>query len=726
MASNITFKNMDIESVRAELCERVKKPEHMLGRSLLQPFCNTNSGSRKLMHSTHQEQRLALLNPEIPMIQTGYENEYGKYASSFITANADYVVLNKIEKFPEIPGKHYFLIIQDTKTGNLDVIERKEYEHISEAYGYLKDNTYIDRLKPIKDNDNIERSNIINKGDRIQTSKANDMYNNRQDGVNLLTAYISTMENTEDSVIISESAAKKLRSPLIREVTIIVNDNDILLDLYGKNGEYKSFPDIGEDIENGMLAAVRRENKEETLFTHSYERLKDIMMPDDKFIVSGKVVDIDIYCNNPDTINKSVYNTQIRKYNNNRKRYLKDIIDTVNTAKSLTEGIELSYRLEEIVHEGMNELNGIQFIDERPFAGTKLKVTVIEYNEIKVGDKLSDRYGGKGVVSYIKPDNEMPIISDTREPVDIIYNACTCVGRLNPGQMFETSLNFISKRFIDFVMLNVLDIDQSIELIREYFNLLNLGMGDFLDELLTSDDFSKDLYLKSIFENNGIVLSMEPISDSIDIDILFDIYKEFRWVKQYQMITPIKDSNGNIRYVYSRRPMVIGNKYIYRLKQYGKDKFSATSSSATNIRNNNTRTKATKQYKNPYNKTPIRVGEMETFNLNHIGNEIAVIMMMIHSSSPLARRSVQTLYNGDPFDVNIKIGGKARNRNAEIINTRLKTCGYRLVYEKVKKRQESVITRIHKDVIKRMESPINKIVRPVTKIVSPIEKIEKV
>ena len=124
MANNITFKNMNVESVITDLRNRIEKPEYILGRSLLQPFCNTNSGSRKLMHSTHLEQRLPLIHPEVPIIQTGYENEFGKYASSFYQANSEYIVLAKIQKFQEHHNQHYYLIIQDLETGMLDIIEK--------------------------------------------------------------------------------------------------------------------------------------------------------------------------------------------------------------------------------------------------------------------------------------------------------------------------------------------------------------------------------------------------------------------------------------------------------------------------------------------------------------------------------------------------------------------------------------------------------------------------
>lgn len=723
MAKNITLKNMNAEIVRNDLINRIDKPEHMLGRSLLQPFCNTNSGSRKLMHSTHLEQRLPLLYPEVPIIQTGYENEFGKYASSFYKASDDYVVLNKVQKFENIEDQHYFLIVQNIRTGELDIIEKIDYEFITETYGFLYDNSKLDSLKPVDPTAmNITDENLIHKDEVYKKSMAYDEYNNRRDGVNLLTAYISTAKNTEDSVIISESAAKKLSSPLIKPVTVIINENDILLNIYGNEYEYKSFPDIGEEVIDNLLTVVRREKKEESLYTHSYNRLTDFLMSDDKFIVSGKVIDVDIFCNNPETIDQSLYNVQIKKYKDNKLRYLNEIVYSVKMIQeSNNNELSMTHNLQKFLYEANRVLEGVQYINDRPFTGTILKLTILEENEIKVGDKVSDRYGGKGVVSFILPDNEMPIIAHNCEPVDILFNSCTCVGRLNPGQMFETSTTFIGKRLIDFILLNVLDPDQSLELVREYMQLTGTQMDEFLEELLdpnNSDEF-KEQYLNSIVKDNGIMLSLEPISNSMTIDQLAAIYKEFAWAKPYEVIMPIKDSNGNTRYTKSRRPMVIGYKYIYRLKQYGEDKFSATSLSATNIRNLNTRSKANKQYKAPYTNTPIRLGDMEFGNLVHMGVEIEAGIMMMYSASPHARRGTQKLYTGDPFDVNIKLDNKAKNRNMEVINARLKTCGYRLEFRKVPKKLKSPVKRLRRDIVRRPICPVKRIR---TDVVQRLEK----
>ena len=50
---------------------------------------------------------------------------------------------------------------------------------------------------------------------------------------------------------------------------------------------------------------------------------------------------------------------------------------------------------------------------------------------------------------------------------------------------------------------------------------------------------------------------------------------------------------------------------MFRLKQYADDKFSSTSMSATNIKNLNTRSKNSKNYKSLHSNTPIAQGTME-------------------------------------------------------------------------------------------------------------------
>jgi hypothetical protein len=63
--------NNEIEKVEQRLDGKL---ERILGRSLKQPFCNTNSGSRKIMQGIQMEQAIQILEPEAPIVSTGYEN----------------------------------------------------------------------------------------------------------------------------------------------------------------------------------------------------------------------------------------------------------------------------------------------------------------------------------------------------------------------------------------------------------------------------------------------------------------------------------------------------------------------------------------------------------------------------------------------------------------------------------------------------------------------------
>jgi DNA-directed RNA polymerase subunit beta len=72
-------------------------------------------------------------------------------------------------------------------------------------------------------------------------------------------------------------------------------------------------------------------------------------------------------------------------------------------------------------------------------------VTVKSLSEMKVGDKLSGRYGDKGVIAHIIPDEEMPRDGDGK-PYEVLANPLGIITRTNPGQMVEAALGKIAER----------------------------------------------------------------------------------------------------------------------------------------------------------------------------------------------------------------------------------------------------------------------------------------
>jgi hypothetical protein len=200
-----------------------------------------------------------------------------------------------------------------------------------------------------------------------------------------------------------------------------------------------------------------------------------------------------------------------------------------------------------------------------------------------------------------------------------------------------------------------------------------------------------EVFLDSIIRDEYLFTSLRPISDNFTLDKLQAVYEEFPWIKQSYMMVPINDSNGNVRYIRSRRPVIMAKKYMHRMKQHSDEKFSSTSLSATNIKNLNTRNKSSKNYKALHSNTPIAMGDMEISDLLHLGIEYVVSALMIHSVSPKARRLCEQMLTGDPFIPNIRLDEESSNRNVEILNSYLKTKGLRLVFNKIPKKKKQFV-----------------------------------
>ena len=684
---------MKIDSIN-ELKEKekhVQSMEHVVSKGLMMPFNPSNSGSRKQMMAAQLEQLLGLYNPELPRVQTGYENSFGDRSSSLIISDREWVVIHKISKFSFDPNRFYYLIIYDPVGNKFDMVTRKEYEHITESYGILYNNDFLDKLSQGKK---------INKGNTIRKSLAYDEFNNRCDGVNLMSTYMSLEATKEDGIVISETAANLLASPLVKKVQFQINDNDIPLNLYARNNmDYKCFPDIGESTEkaNGVLCALRRQKKDEILFTQSKKNLSRLMISDDKYTVLGTVVDIDIYCNNNETLENSYYYSQLNFYNKEKIRFMNEFVDKVEPL--IKSNHFCSYELKKTYTDFRNSLEGIQYVkDNKLFSNVILEVTLVEKSPVKVGDKIANRYGGKGVVSEIRPDEMMPLL-DNGKRVHLIYNSSTCINRENNGQLNEMFLNFASNRIIDHVnnLEEAFDLNYTINLYIDYLKILNPKLAQAAEDFILSGDIDDQTAYLSFLFDEGFILSLDPMSDNINIDILAKIKAKFPFIKQYNVIVPQRGSDGNYRYIQTRRTLECGEQYIWRLKQYAEEKISVVSLSATNLKNENTRNINKKSYKLAHAKTCVRFGDMETGDLLHAGVDAVITNLLLVSLAPKSRRKLgMELLEGPIFDTDIKLDDETSNRSVEILNAYLLTIGLKLAFIKVPKRLKYPIRYVRK------------------------------
>lgn len=649
--------------------------EKMLGIGLNMPFECTNSASRKNMFSSQYQQRVCLESPEIPYISTGYENLFGQRSSAFVRTDRKWRVIGKIEKFSNAPGHHYYLFVID-EYNNMDVIERVSYCHNTESYGFLYDNNYLDSLQV---------GSEIPQNKTVKKSKSFDNADNYMTGKNLRVTYIADANTTEDAIEISESASIALSRPEIKKVTILINDNDIPLNLYGDDNTYKIMPDIGEDIKNGIICGTRTERNDEIFFTQSGERLKVPMINDTTFKTKGRVIDIDVYCNRDiATSNNGIYEGQLSYYDRDYKRFCSEVVELLRNYID-NSMYKKTHELSKLYTTCEDVISGKQYFKDNIFSNIVVELTVYRKAPLEVGDKVTSRHGGKGVISKVISDNEMPRVSGTDEVIDLIWNLATCVNRLNTGQLFEVSLNFIASNITKYLITFAKDIEICVDTLKGFFDIVSDDYSRYLMSNLEScinDDEAAFTVYDCLTENgDGLYIPLEPITECINLETLMDLYKEFPWITPVFIDVPIKGSRGQIRFVQSNKPSIVAKQYIYRMKQNAEEKHSATSMSATNVRCLNSKSKAAKMFIRTHSNTPIRFGEMENSIFMLMGAEVQIQNLMIYSTSPQARRDAKQLLESYEFNVTLSEDGKSRS--AEILNAIIKAMGLKFEFKKI-------------------------------------------
>ncbi len=115
-----------------------------------------------------------------------------------------------------------------------------------------------------------------------------------------------------------------------------------------------------------------------------------------------------------------------------------------------TEAMEHIQRVEEMAQgrittyteEKVRALQQLEMGDElKPGVIKRVKVYVASKRPISVGDKMAGRYGNKGVVAKILPEEDMPYLPDGT-PVELVLNPLGVPSRMNVGQILEIHLGW--------------------------------------------------------------------------------------------------------------------------------------------------------------------------------------------------------------------------------------------------------------------------------------------
>ena len=670
---NFNSNNAFLKDKLTELDEKFKGDDSVFGMTLL-TRTGYISGNRSIMTTGHLKQAMTPICPEVPKVFTEYENMVGKYSTGIKKASREWRVVDKIYKFEE--NNHlYTLIVKDEQTGYYDVIEKKLVENLTEKFGFRYNTEELDK---------IQVGDLIPKDSVLFKSTSYDEYNNYRFGVNATFCYTSDVKTTEDAILVSETFADKFRCVEVESITVSVNDNDVLINLYGDENNYKCFPDIGETIKDKIICATRRINNDQIFYDFKETNLRKINFSEDVLCTEqgsgGKIIDIRVYSNKTlEEMEINEYHAQVTKYYKNELRYFKELVqstqDVVHENKDHSRNYNYVYKKSKDVLD--ENVKWCEQQGKKPFSNMIIEFIVEREVPLKEGSKITGLFGNKGVISKILPDDEMPVLENGRV-VDVQFNCLGVINRLNSFQLFEQSINFIMNRTIDRIKTLETN-DQRAALVFTMINNFNTRQAREMGELYSKmNEEQREEFIQDIYEY-GIFVHIPPFWHERNLfDVLSEIYDKYDWLTPYKVFVK---KNGRFRPVMNE--FIVGEMYIIRLKQTAAKGLSTRSVGGVNLIGVPVKDAQAKENKILYSKTPCRVGIDELLNLL-IGMDpydLAKTYMSYRSSIEATHDlPVQLLKNG--LVDKLRDDELVINRNVEVITTYLKTMGYKLEQER--------------------------------------------
>lgn len=272
-----------------------------LGMHALNFAAPHDSSSRSQMFSSHFSQRLVIKGADEKRIQTGVEQEFGKYTFS-VKMPENGQIIKVIHRYPRGIDQDSLqfnpetvVIYENDETKEIDYFSIPHYFSQHQFFGFeykLKD--AVSQLKP---GAFIPKDTVFADSPSV-AENSNYMY-----GVNMNVAFMSVPSVSEDGIMISRDVLDKMKFKIYETRVVEFGSSQFPLNLYGTKDLYKPFPDIGDYIrEDGVLMMLRGYDNDLMPVEMS---IYDTMEPDFIFDKGtyvrggmGRVVDIKVIANN--------------------------------------------------------------------------------------------------------------------------------------------------------------------------------------------------------------------------------------------------------------------------------------------------------------------------------------------------------------------------------------------------------------------------------------------
>lgn len=382
----------------------------------LVPFQNSMDSDRLILARTHMGQKIPILNGELPLIQSGAEFIVPQLTSSKFAHRA-------------------------SKNGEILKVEDDKFIHVKYDDGSIEILDIVPRYSSTKRSSTIRISlDTLKPGDKFKTGELIAWSKSFKDGglaigKNKKVAVLNYMGlSHEDGYTVTENMANDFQSELVLKIPVIIPPNTKVLTL-NKNKNTKlnepliifqheklEINDSDDYLANFDLIDSEFQDDIEQLYTTNENSIV-IKSP------GGEIVDIKVKLNTKTHLDPVILNEWEEQ--NTKIKSIQKALSKNNTKHKLSDNIDTS-----IIKIGNHKIKGNEY------EGALIEFYINTINSAKIGNKIANRFGAKGVINHIIKKDNIPY-GEYSGDIDYFLAPAAILGRKNTVILKELYLGKI-------------------------------------------------------------------------------------------------------------------------------------------------------------------------------------------------------------------------------------------------------------------------------------------
>lgn len=565
------------------------------GKGNLIPWEGCVSKNRGMMFNNAATQYRAIVGGEVPLVDTYYSYDIMQSTKNVFTEK-EIVKIKTINK--EIAGRvcDVSTTIVMSLDKEYDIIKFKTYEETGSGYG----------VKMINDIDRYEAGEIIPTGTSLirTNSFGDDMEYNW--GINAMTVLGIDIKSIEDSGSISQDLADRMQgwAPTKHELIIDVN-SDVLKNLYGDAETYKPFPLPGEKVENELLLAISKHQRNAQFIKSGYG-IDCVAKTDNKLFVRGKnCIVTDITVRQP--IDEVCYNSYLAALIEESRKYDREVFETMQECMeddeaTFSKDFMDTYLFLEAIFE---KKAGYKYKKIVGGHNVVLEISTVDFEVPEPGQKNTGRCGNKFTTSEIFPTGKY--FSDDGN-IDYMGNCLALFNRAIMAVPLEMYANRIGMDILNAINIGLYTKEYMIETILGALEILDYNMY-----LAYKEEFDNGAYDEFV-ANGQFRWYLDTYNCGFNIKTGYYAYKylETRGIKIERKNVYVRLEDGTSRLL---GQAMVSKLFIMPLKQVADTQLSLRAQGAYDTRGIIIRTEGSRYRNSPCRKSSL-LGDIQANSMH--------------------------------------------------------------------------------------------------------------